>query len=50
MKCRECFHYKEIDSAKGACFGVEIDGDRDPKDSPKCKGDYFKPKKQNSLT
>jgi len=44
MKCRDCFHYKEANPNKGRCFGVEIDGNRDIKDSDKCKGKYFKPR------
>ncbi|MCK9432505.1 MAG: hypothetical protein M0R00_06070 [Candidatus Omnitrophica bacterium] len=47
MKCRECENYKPIDSRKGACFGAVIKGDRDPKDSEKCQGRFFKPPKTN---
>ena len=46
MKCRDCIHYKEIDETKGTCFDVEIEGDRDPKDSETCKGLGFRPKNE----
>ncbi|MFQ6066660.1 MAG: hypothetical protein ACE5K3_05225 [bacterium] len=44
-KCRECAHYEPVDEKKGRCFGVEISGDRDPKDSEKCGGRFFEAKK-----
>jgi hypothetical protein len=44
MRCRDCAHYREIDSTRGDCFGAEVEGDRDPKESERCKGQYFKPK------
>lgn len=45
MKCRDCQYYKEIDVKQGTCYGVKIEGDRDPtKGSDKCKGKYFKPR------
>ncbi len=40
-KCKECKHYELIDDKRGRCFGVEIEGDRDPNDSEKCQGKYF---------
>lgn len=46
MKCRDCANYQEIDEAKGTCFGVEVEGDRNPKDSEKCQGKFFKPKEE----
>jgi len=36
--------YELIDDKKGRCFGMEIDGDRDPKNSEKCQGKYFEPR------
>lgn len=46
VKCNECEHYNPLESKPGfgTCFDVEIPGNRDPKDSQKCKGKYFKPK------
>jgi len=45
--CVECQFYKPLENKPGfgLCFGVEIPGDRNIKDSPKCKGKYFKPRK-----
>ena len=42
--CMDCAHYKPINSREGfgTCFGVEIQGNRNPKDSQKCGGKYFK--------
>jgi hypothetical protein len=46
VKCKDCAHYKPIvgKNGFGDCFGVEVPGNRDPKDSPKCRGEYFKAK------
>ena len=44
VTCKDCEHYKPIDGKKGKCFGVGIEGDRDPKNFPKCQGKYFKSK------
>jgi hypothetical protein len=44
MRCRDCVNYKPLGSREdwGTCFGVEVPGNRDPKDAPKCRGKYFK--------
>jgi hypothetical protein len=44
VKCMDCVYYKPIRNKEGfgTCFGVEIPGNMNPKDSPKCKGEYFK--------
>lgn len=45
MKCRNCIYYKDIDENFGSCYGVKIEGDRDPRaSSDKCRGKYFKSK------
>ena len=44
MKCKDCIHYMLINETKGNCFGVEIEGDGDPKFNKRCGGKYFKPK------
>lgn len=44
MKCRDCEHYKPVDDQKGDCFGAVIEGNRDPKDSEKCLGKFFRPR------
>jgi len=44
MKCRDCVNYEEIDEQNGSCFGIIVDGDRDPQDSEKCQGKFYEPK------
>jgi hypothetical protein len=46
VKCMDCTHYKPISNKEGFgdCFGAEVPGNRDPQDSPKCGGEYFKAK------
>ena len=45
VRCKDCVHYREVDAAHGTCFGVEIEGERNPKDSELCEGKYFVPKR-----
>jgi hypothetical protein len=40
-KCRDCKFYKEVDEAKGDCFGHEVLGNRD---ASECPANAFKPK------
>lgn len=46
VKCMDCAHYKPLPEKEGLgnCFGAEVPGERDPKDSPMCKGEGFKPR------
>lgn len=43
VKCADCSHYKPIAEKEGFgdCFGAEVPGERDPKDSQMCKGEGF---------
>lgn len=45
-RCRDYDHYKPIDDEKGDCFGVEVSGNRDPAESEKCGGKFFKPRRK----
>jgi hypothetical protein len=41
MKCKNCIYYKPADTKKGTCWGIEIEGNANPKDIKICQGKYF---------
>ena len=42
MKCKDCAHYRATIETMGTCFGIEVEGEKDPRESFRCKGRYFK--------
>ena len=44
VRCRDCVYYHEVDKKKGRCFGLEVNGDHNPKEE-QWKGKYFIPKR-----
>ncbi|MFH1231460.1 MAG: hypothetical protein V1709_08200 [Planctomycetota bacterium] len=42
MKCKNCICYKPLNDKKGDCWGIQIEGNSDPKDIKICQGKYFK--------